>query len=692
MGRMLEISTKAGADAFIVQKFSGREALGRLSEYELELLSDRPDLGAELLLGSNATVALELGDGQSARYFNGYITRFTVQGAVRTSAYKGNAGYAYRATLSPGLWFLTRASNCRIFSALSIGDLIVQCLGESGLMDVDSRIGATEVRDFIVQYRETNFNFISRLAEHAGIYYYFIHDNGSHKIVLVDAAGSHRMIPDLPSIGFIGPGRQDATLTELALVARVRSGAFATGDYNYVTPNTQIAAVSARPRPHDNAGFEAFDFPASTTTAAFAHAYATIRAEELGCGYQVAYGGGTERNIQVGFKTRVKNHGIGALNQDYLVVAHTFSATNNGAQSSGPGASFRCSFEAIPAGVQFRPARTAQRPTIAGTQTARVVADFRADTGCAGVDDTSGANLARVKIEFCWDRYRKPSCWARVSQPWAGKGYGFQNMPRVGEEVLVQFIDGDPDRPVVVGRVYNAENMPPFKLPAHASVTGIKTLSMDSGGAGVAGAWNELRFDDLSGAEQIYVQAQKDFDLRVLNDSKTWVGGQSHHVVQADAFHEFDADHHVQTTGDHNDKVGGSLSWDVGADVHLKSGSGILHDAARELHLKAGTKVVIEAGVQLSLKVGASFVDINAGGVFINGAIVGVNSGGSAGAGTGASPIAPKAARVAMTSAGASPPVQPPSLARPAAFSTQADSFKVAARVGTPFVASCDAR
>jgi len=469
MSRMLEISTQLGGDAFLVQRFSGREELGRLYEYQLELLSERGDITAEQLLGTNVTIALERDTGQDPRYFNGYITSFSIQGVVTTPAFKGSVGYLYLATVNPGLWFRTRSANSQIFSQMAIADIIAKQIQSDALLDMDNKVTATEKRDFVVQYRETDFNFISRLAEHAGIYYYFTHTNGKHKIVLLNSEGDHPVNPDLGEISFSGASRAETTLSGWRMVSQVRAGAFSTGDYNYVTPNTSIAAVNSAPKPHDNAGVEIFDFPVDSTTAEYATKYAQIRQEEEACRYAVAHGSGVERNIQVGFRTALKDHAVAALNMEYLVIGHSFAATNNlGTGSAGTPASFHCEFEAIPASVQFRSAREIPRPFVAGTQTALVAADFRTDTDTSGGSNPIGANLGRVKVQFFWDRYSKQSCWARVSTPWAGKGYGFQNMPRVGEEVLVQFIEGDPDRPVVIGRVHNAENMPPFKLPALA--------------------------------------------------------------------------------------------------------------------------------------------------------------------------------------------------------------------------------
>jgi type VI secretion system secreted protein VgrG len=672
MSRMLEISTKLG-DVLVVQRFSGREELGRLYEYQLELLSERGDITAEQLLGTNATVALERNPGQAPRYFNGYVTSFSVQGVVTTPAFKGSTGYLYLATLNPGLWFRTRSANSQIFTQTAIADIVSRQIQLDALMDLENKVGSTEQRDFVVQYRETDFNFVSRLAEHAGIYYYFTHTNGKHKLTLLDAAGDHQVNPELGTISFSGATLAQTTLTGWRMVSQVRAGAFSTGDYNYVTPNTNIAAVNSAPKSHDNAGFEIFDFPIDSTTAKFATTYAQIRQEEEACRYAVAHGSGIERNIQVGFKTTLKDHSVGALNQEFLVIGHSFVGINNlGTGSDGSPASFHCEFEAIPASVQFRSAREVPRPFVAGTQTALVVADFRTDTDSSGGSDPIGANLGRVKVQFYWDRYGKQSCWARVSSPWAGKGYGFQNMPRIGEEVLVQFLEGDPDRPVVIGRVHNAE----------------KSLSIDSGGKSVAGKWNELRFDDTDGAEQIYLQAQYNFDKRVLNDDKSWIGNESHNYVKADTFDKFDADHHVQTTGDHNEKIGGKLSMDVTSDIHVKSGTMFLVDGGQEVHLKASSKIVLESPVMVSLVCGGNFVTVGPSGVDIKGTMVNVNTGGSKGSGSAISPQPPKDGKEAMKSEGGAAAKEPTAPPKPTAFSAKASSFKIAAATGAPFVSS----
>ena len=685
MTRMLEIATKAGANAFVVQRFSGHEELGRLYEYSLELLSERGDITADQLLGTNATVALELPGGKGTRVFNGYITRFTVQGVVRTPAYKSSEGFLYLVTLSPGLWFMTRASDSKIYADYTIGDVIMQKLQADTLMTAENSASDTEMRNYITQYRETDFNFISRLAEHAGVYYYFTHTDGAHAIRLLNKSGDHKPTPDLTELKMIGTGTVQGTLDSLRLISEVQPGAFSTGDYNYAKPNTQLAAVDSNPASHDNAGYEIYDHPIDATESGFVTTYAKIRGEELACRHAVVRGAGPERGIQVGFKVTVSGHSVKALNAEYMVISHSFSAANGLAQSGGVGAgsTYQCEFEAIPAGTQFRPARISPRPIIAGTQSALVVADFRNDG-----DSDTGGNLGRVKVRFYWDRYGSESCWARVSSPWAGKGYGFQNMPRVGEEVLVQFLEGDPDRPVVIGRVHNAENLPPFDLPAGANYTGLKSLSIDSTGTSVAGRWSELRFDDTSNAEQVYLQAQNDFDKRVLHDDKSWIGGESHNYIKGDAYDQYDADHHVQTTGDHNESIKGKLSFDITEDIHLKSGTMFVVDGGKEVHLKATSKIVLESPAMVSLVCGGNFVTVGPSGVDIKGMLVNVNTGGSKGSGSAISPQKPKDGKKAMTSAGGSPPKTPLTPTPPTAFSPKASSFVVAAQTAAPFVAS----
>ena len=685
MSRLLEIGTAKPAGTFVVERFSGTEELGRLFEYRVDLVSEFDDIKANDLLGTNATVSLELPGGAEPRFFNGYLSRFAVLGPARTPAFKTGTGFRYQATLSPWLWFFTRTSTCAIFQQKSYLDIIVAVLERyPALKSVQKVIsGETEIREYCVQYRETDFNFFSRLVEQAGLYYYFCHEDGKHTLMLTNSAESHVALPERPLLRFSQKGDGDGTLTSWYASAEVQPGAYAIDDFDYNKPNTALGKVAWNERAHKNASFELFDYPGEYVDVSWGEKYAEIRLQELYCRHESSHAGGIERRVQAGFKFTLDDHPVTALNREYLVVSHAFSADNNLAAAGGVGgATFDCKLSVIPAATQYRPPRTTPKPSIAGPQTAIVV-------GPSG-EEIHTDSLGRVKLQFHWDRYStgtdKDSCWVRVSQSLAGKGWGAVNLPRVGQEVIVDFLEGDPDRPIVTGRVYNGDSKPPYGLPDNKSRAGLITRSYPKG---ANDQFNELRFDDKKGEEQVYLQAQNDLDVRVKHDRHDFVDNEAHRIVTKDVFEKLGAALHTTIAGDHNEKIGGSLSFKVAQDSHLKADMKILQDAGMEIHLKAGMKVIIEAGVQLTLKVGGNFIDINPGGVFIKGTMVMVNSGGSAGSGSGAAPIAPKDPKEAMSSAGGTLSEPPKARTKPTTYSAQATTFKSAAKSGTPFCAVC---
>ncbi len=685
MSRLLEFASAKPAGTFLVERFSGTEELARLFEYRVDLLSEFGNIRPDELLGTNATVSLEIAGGGQPRHFNGYVSRFAVMGVVRTTAFKSGTAFQYQATLSPWLWFLTRASNCAIFQSKTYDAIVDEVLGRYAALKtaVTEISGPAERRDYCVQYRETDFNFVSRLLEQAGIYYYFRHENGKHTLVLADRPSAHAPQPGAATLRFSREDAVEATLRSWYLSTEVQPGAYAVEDFDYNKPNSALGKVASKDRPHKNAGFELFDYPGEYVDAAWGDTYAQMRLDEMYCQHELSHGGGVERNIRVGYKFKLADYPVAALNSEYLVVSHSFSADNNLASTSGgEGAHFDCKFSVIPAATQYRPRRITPKPSIAGPQTAMVV-------GPSGEEIHTDA-LGRIKLQFHWDRYStgsdKDSCWVRVSQSLAGKGWGAINVPRVGQEVIVEFLEGDPDHPIVTGRVYNGDSKPPYALPDNKSRAGLITRSYPKGGND---QFNELRLDDKKGEEQVYLQAQRNLDIRIKRDRHDFVGNDSHRIVKKNVFDKFGEAVHTSVGGDQNAMVGGSLSFKVNQDSHLQVGKNILYDAGTEIHLKAGTKVVIEADTQISLKVGGNFIDINPSGVYIKGTMVMINSGGSAGSGSGAKPIVPQAAKEAMKSTGgemSAPPTAPP---KPTAYGPQATTFKTAAKSGTPFCAVC---
>jgi type VI secretion system secreted protein VgrG len=298
----------------------------------------------------------------------------------------------------------------------------------------------------------------------------------------------------------------------------------------------------------------------------------------------------------------------------------------------------------------------------------------------------------RVKVQFHWDRYGKrdenSSCWVRVSHPWAGKNWGMIALPRIGQEVIVDFLEGNPDQPIITGRVYNAASMPPYPLPDYAHLSTIKTNSTKGGGG-----FNEIRFDDKKGSEQLFFHAERNQDVRVKNDSFTWIGNEQHLTVKKDQFEQIDGDSHSTIKGDRNEAIKGTLS--IKADMDMQEKVGMKHalDAGQEIHLKAGMNVVIEAGMTITLKAGGGFIVIGPTGVTISGTPVLINSGGSAGSGSGSSPEVPKAPKEAANAKPgkvdeATPAPQPP---KPKTYGPSATVLKLAAQNGTPFCEKCAA-
>jgi len=687
----LAIATPLGADAFHLQHVSGQEELGRLGQYQLELLSERGDVKASDLLGKNVTFVLEMQGGQEQRFYNGYVTRFSILGQVQTTAYRSNIGYLYQITLHPWLWFLTRTANCRIFQQKKVPDIIKEVFDLYGFSSYKLQLtGSYRVWDYCVQYRETDFAFVSRLMEQEGIYYSFEHDNGKHTLMLTDALGAHTPRPGYASFEFRPTAGNKVVehdcINGWDATAEIQSGSYALDDFDFQKPRAQLGKSVSLPGQHDVSSMEIFDYPGEYDTPADGEHYARVRIEELHSQYEIAQGSGNVRGIEVGRTFKLTQHPTESQNQEYLVVSNHFKAVNNALSSAGGGGSdFTCSFNVIPKNVQFRSQRATPKPTVHGPQTAIVV-------GPKG-EEIYTDKYGRVKVQFHWDRYNKgdenSSCWLRVSHPWAGKNWGMVALPRIGQEVIIDFLEGDPDGPIITGGVYNADMMPPYALPANQTQTGIKSHSSKGGSPD---NFNEFRFEDKKGSEQVFLHSEKDLEFRSKHDRVEWVGNESHLIVTKDVLEQFDADYHLTLKGDHNQKLDGTLSFKIGKDMQIKSGMKTAIDSGQEIHLKAGMNVVIEAGVGITLKVGGNFINIGPAGVFIKGTMVMINSGGAAGSGSGASPIAPKPPREAAKSQGGEtgeppPAPQPP---KPTTFSPQAVVFQEAAQSGAPVCAICN--
>ena len=496
------------------------EGVSVLDDMQLHLLSEKPDLMPEDLLGKPVTVTISLrGDG-AKRHFNGLVTRFA-------AGQSQGRYFGYQASVRPWLWFLTRTADCRIFQDMAVPDIV------KAVFDDHAAIAKFELklfrsyrkRVYCVQYRESDYNFVARLLEEEGIYWYLEHDEVSHKMMLVDDASAHAVDADCAELPCYANAAQVPPdidyVSSWSFSREVKAGKIALTSYDFERPSTKLLATKALTRKHALAEYEQFDFQGDYTQQADGQQFTENRLDELQAAHEQLSGGTNAQGLAVGNKFKLQRHPRADRNIEYLCLNTQISAHADGAEAgavAGTNAGhFQCSFAAMPSAQQYRPPRVTPKPFVQGPQTAIV-------TGPAG-DEIFTDKYSRVKVQFHWDRYgkkdEKSSCWVRVSAPWAGKSFGFIQVPRIGQEVVVDFLEGDPDQPLITGRVYNAEQMPPWDLPANATQSGILTRSSKGGSYSKA---NALRFEDKSGSEQLWLHAEKNQDIEVENDETHWVG------------------------------------------------------------------------------------------------------------------------------------------------------------------------
>ncbi|MFB3892521.1 MAG: type VI secretion system Vgr family protein [Phycisphaerae bacterium] len=637
--RIISVGSPLGEDVVLLRKMRAVEELGRPFRFELELLSENHSIRLQDMLGGNITVRVERDDGQT-RYFNGFVGRFAqVKARGRLSQYE--------ATVVPWLWFLTKTSDCRIFQNQTAPQIIEKIFRDLGFTEFETALsGDYAQREYCVQYRETAFNFVSRLMEEEGIYYFFQHENGSHKLVMCDSMSAHSPVGGYEEIPYRPPHHELTVqhIRELTVEQRVVSGAYAHTDFDFERPKASLLTTSRLERPSKAPGLEIYDYPGLYKDTGKGDSRARVRREELQGHYEVVRGLSNARGLSTGYTFNLTEFPREDQCRQYLVTStevliesDEFDPSGN---PTGKGAIYDCSFAAIDSQQPFRPERVTPRPMIRGPQTAFVV-------GKSG-EEIWPDKYGRVKVMFHWDRYSKAdensSCWVRVAQSWAGKKWGAMYIPRIGQEVIVEFLEGDPDRPIITGRVYNGDAMPPYDLPAKATVSTIKSDS-SKGSKG----FNEIRFEDKKGSEQLFMHAERNMDVRVKNDSYQTIGNDSHIVVKRDEKKKIEQNQHLHVMLSRMENVDVDQSLTVGSNQQEKVGVKHALEAGAEIHLKAGMKVVIEAGAQLSLKGPGGFINIDPVGVTIQGTLVNINSGGAPGVGSGSVPKPAEDAKEADT-------------------------------------------
>lgn len=616
-----------------VLAFHGREALNRPYRFDIELVGDRPDLDLQSLLHQRAYLSLGQGVGVHGLLYQ------VAQGE------SGRRLTRYRVSLVPRLAYLEHRQNQRIFQQLTVPQIIAKVLEEHGILADAYRfqLGPTvyPLRDYCTQYDESDLHFVQRLCEEEGIHYHFEHGSDVHMLVFGDDQTSFPQLAEVAYQQDSGMVADVPVISRFGLRVETRTSSVTRRDYDFEKPRLQLESAA-----HSDSvpELEDYDYPGRFLDRDRGRLLSQRALERHRADYRQGEGASDQPTLRSGYFLPLRAHPRSEWNDLWLLteVIHEGkqpqvleeSVTSDTQTADGFQQGYRNHFLATPWDAPYRPPQEHPKPRVLGAQTAVV-------TGPAG-EEIHCDQYGRVKVQFHWDREgqadERTSCWLRVSSSWAGNRYGGIAIPRIGMEVLVSFLEGDPDQPLVSGCLYHAENVVPYDLPANKTRTVFKTLSSPGGGG-----YNELRIEDRKGQEQIYLHAQRDWDENIEHDQRIRVGHERHDTVEANAYSEFKAEEHRTTHADRKVELRSDDHLTVGNDRHVKIGNALFVESGQEIHLSAGLKVVLEAGSELTLKAGGSFVKLDSSGVTLSGATVKINSGGSPGSGTPAAPLLPGA-------------------------------------------------
>jgi type VI secretion system secreted protein VgrG len=622
--RHLLCTTPLGKDVLLLTGFEGEEEMSKPYSYSLEFLSAKHDIGGKDLVGKPITWQVQP-IGGTPRVYHGIVRNFAA----------GEVGHvlkmrAYHADVVPWIWFLTQTNDCRIFQNKTAPDIIKQIFDEGGFRDYTPKLqGSYPTLEYCVQYRESDFDFISRLMEEYGIFFYFDHTSDKHMLILGDAKSAFKDCAET-QIEFSRASKAMRLVTEWRHEYNFQPGKWAQTDYNFETPSASLVTDAASlVKIGGNDKFEVFDFPGRYGKAGDGKALTKVRMEEMEAAFDTVQGEGTYPAFTPGAKFKMVRHECESEKKGYVITSIRHSALDESYSGDAEAEQmYTNTFTCIPDTVNYRAPRKTPRPVVRGPQTAVVV-------GPKG-EEIYTDKYGRVKVQFFWDRLGKKdensSCWVRVSQNWAGKNWGIAFHPRIGQEVIVDFLEGDPDRPIITGRVYNAEQMPPYALPANQTQSTIKSRSSKGGGTD---DFNELRFEDKKGSEEVYFHAQKDYNQVVENNATLKVGS-----AQAS-----DGSQTIEIWKDRTEKVktgnekvtiekgNRDVQVDMGNDTHkVKMGNrDVQIDMGNDtLTIKMGNQTTklnlgassTEAMQSIELKVGQSSLKVDQMGVTISGMMV----------------------------------------------------------------------
>lgn len=575
--RSVSLETPLEDGLLLIKQLKGTEELGRPFCYEVEFLSTEGHIEFDDLVGQKITVLLSV-QHHETRYFNGYISCF--RQLERTEEH-----YRYKATLVPWLSLLKQSSDCRIWQGKTVPEILKEVFKDHGFDKYEMRLSGTYRKlEYCVQYRETGFNFVSRLMEQEGIYYFFIHDKDDHTLVVVDSPVAHQSYhPDYERIPY-RPISDEAFESEdiqsWTLHKELLPTSFSHTDFDFESPRKNLIAKAQIPREHAASDFGFYDYPGNFTNHTEGESYAKIRIEELQARHQVFQGRTNARGLSAGFTFTLEDYYREDQNLDYLVCKIHHTITSDAFRSKKidterpPEPVYQGSFTAVVSDTPFRPTQVTPRPTINGLQTAIVV-------GPQG-EEIYTDKFGRIKVQFHWDRdgqYKEDSsCWVRVSQYWVGKNSGALYLPRVGQEVIVEFVNGNPDYPIITGQLYNGESMPPYDLPGEKTQSGTRSRSTKGGSPE---HYSEIRFEDKSGEEQFVIHSERDLNISVEHDRKEEVGHDEKRSVENDREHEIKHDEKLVVGNNRTLTVEGTHTETIKKDTKIKITEGRYeHDVA----------------------------------------------------------------------------------------------------------------
>lgn len=595
--RTFELTTPLGKDVLLFHGLTASEELGRLGDYQLDVLSEKVDIALDKILGQRVTVKMELPN-DASRYFTAYVVRFSQAGMH-------GRYHRYFATLKPWLWFLSRTADCRIFQEQTAPQIIKKIFEDCPLADFKLELtGNYRTREYCVQYRESDFNFVSRLMEEEGIYYYFRHTASSSTLVLADSKAAHSPFAGYKELRFIPPDvtarPEEEYVAGWQLQRAVQSGKYVIDDFDFQKPSVELQTKTLQKRDYTNSEDEVYDYPGGYIVKGDGEHYVQTRLDELQAQFDIAQGSSDARGIATGHLLTLTNHPRKDQNREYLITAATHTLQSNQYESGeAGGAEYHGSFTVMPSKEIFRPTRSTPHPAVQGPQTAIVV-------GPSG-DEIYTDKYGRVKVQFHWDRLgeknENSSCWMRVSHPWAGKNWGMIAIPRIGQEVIVDFLEGNPDQPIITGRVYNAEQMPPYDLPANMTQTGIKTRS-SKGGSGAN--FNEIRFEDKKGSEQLFIHAEKNQDIEVENDETHWVGHDRTKTIDHDETTHVKHDRTETVDNNETITIGVNRTEKVGSNENITIGSNRTETVGSNETITIGSNRTESVGSNEAITIGSN--------------------------------------------------------------------------------------